>query len=199
MSSDYRWFKIKGIYRREMYMNGLVVLWRITLDETSIPSTLTCIFVITLFESCAHFRRSGIEYPGYSPVEHSPSYTFKKASWLAPTSHFWCVAFTFDARLEPVVRSTTVSLSPGKHTIHESYSVVDNPTLGTYSGAIDETYNINVKPWTQSLLSLDSDDLPDNDVVILSPTEYSGVEDRLCIKYSVHLKAGRYFHAANYL
>jgi len=37
-------------------------------------------------------------------------------------------------------------LGPGKHTIHESYSIIDNPTLGTYSGAIDETYNINVKP-----------------------------------------------------
>jgi hypothetical protein len=37
-------------------------------------------------------------------------------------------------------------LAPGKHAIHESYSIVDNPTLGTYSGAIDETYNIEVKP-----------------------------------------------------
>jgi hypothetical protein len=37
-------------------------------------------------------------------------------------------------------------LSPGRHTIHESYSILDNPTLGTTSAAVDETYNINVKP-----------------------------------------------------
>lgn len=37
-------------------------------------------------------------------------------------------------------------LAVGKHIIHESYSIVDNPTLGTYSAAVDETYNIEVKP-----------------------------------------------------
>ena len=36
-------------------------------------------------------------------------------------------------------------LSLGRHTIHISYNVIDNPTLGTYSAAVDETFNIQVK------------------------------------------------------
>ena len=36
-------------------------------------------------------------------------------------------------------------LSLGRHTIHISYNIIDNPTLGTYSAAVDETFNIQVK------------------------------------------------------
>jgi hypothetical protein len=36
-------------------------------------------------------------------------------------------------------------LSLGRHTIHISYNIMDNPTLGTYSAAVDETFNIQVK------------------------------------------------------
>jgi hypothetical protein len=37
-------------------------------------------------------------------------------------------------------------LAPGKHTIQKSYSIIDNPTIGSYSGASEEIYNIEVKP-----------------------------------------------------
>ena len=36
-------------------------------------------------------------------------------------------------------------LSVGRHSIHISYNIIDNPTLGTYSAAVDETFNIQVK------------------------------------------------------
>jgi hypothetical protein len=36
-------------------------------------------------------------------------------------------------------------LSLGRHTIHLAYNIIDNPTLGTYSVAVDETFNIQVK------------------------------------------------------
>jgi hypothetical protein len=36
-------------------------------------------------------------------------------------------------------------LSLGGHSIRISYNIIDNPTLGTYSAAVDETFNIQVK------------------------------------------------------
>jgi hypothetical protein len=37
-------------------------------------------------------------------------------------------------------------LASGRHTIQNSYSIIDNPTIGSYSGASETTYNIEIKP-----------------------------------------------------
>ena len=53
-----------------------------------------------------------------------------------------CMPRPINRSSEEYTRTTQMIID----TIHESYSIIYNPTLGTYISAIVETYNVGVKP-----------------------------------------------------